>query len=263
MKVQHLKMAVRYFKYFLKAIDEYSLHAPFIYEVYTALIKNDQQQDDLEVFKQVKQQLLQDKTLLEVTDLGAGSIYFNQARRPVKKVTRHSLSSEKQSRLLHRLIARYQPETIIELGTSLGLNTLYMASGNPGGKTFTLEGCPNTATMAMSLFKNFPQYNIHLIKGNIDQTFPTLLKQIDQADFIYFDANHSYQATVNYFNQALAKVNNNTIFAIGDIHWSDSMEKAWAEISMHPRVTLSIDLFQSGLLFFRPLYLKQHYILEY
>jgi predicted O-methyltransferase YrrM len=71
-------------------------------------------------------------------------------------------------------------------------------------------------------------------------------------DFVFFDANHQKQPTLQYFNQCIAKANKNGIFVFDDIHWSEGMEQAWEIVKQHPKVTTSIDLYHMGILFFNP-----------
>ena len=119
------------------------------------------------------------------------------------------------------------------------------------------------AAVAREVFGQFQDLNIHLIPGNIDDTLPELVKKLGKIDFVYFDANHTFDATLNYFNTCLPGIHENSIFVFDDIHWSEDMEKAWETIKNHKKVTLSIDLFDSGIIIFKPLVTKQHYVLNY
>ncbi len=258
-----IKSAFRYLNYLLKAVDEHSLHAPFIYHFYTTLIKPDNISEVYLPFQQIRRNLSKDYRTIHTIDLGAGSLKNKSPEKKVSKVVRNSTTPSKHSRLFHRIIKSYQCDNMIELGTSLGINTLYMASGNKNGQVYTLEGCPQIAEMAQKVFDQFQDLNIQLILGNIDSTLPELVKKLNSIDFVYFDANHTFDATLNYFNTCLPGIHENSIFVFDDIHWSEDMEKAWETIKNHKKVTLSIDLFDSGIIIFKPLVTKQHYVLNY
>ena len=78
-----------------------------------------------------------------------------------------------------------------------------------------------------------------------------VLKKDISPDLIYFDGNHQKKATLKYFNDCLPFINENSVFIFDDIRWTKDMLDAWQEISSHPKVSVSIDLFSIGLIFFR------------
>lgn len=258
-----VKTALRYLNYIMNAVDEHSLHSPYIYNLYSNIIKPDDQNSELEQFSRLRKELENDTRTIKIHDLGAGSAISNKPFKKVKEIARNSATPAKQSRLFYRLIRHFQYKNIIELGSSIGINSLYLASGNKNAQVYTLEGCPYTARVASEIFSRFANLNIHLIQGNIDTVLPNLIKKMSSVDFVYFDANHTYEATLNYFNVCLPKAHENSIFVFDDIHWSKGMEKAWNFIKNHEKVKLTIDLFDSGMAVFKPLYVKQHYVLSY
>ena len=149
------------------------------------------------------------------------------------------------------------------MGTSLGINSLYLSNASPGGKIFTFEGNESLCNRAIENFKKFPANNIQLIEGDIDETFLPFLMDNGPLPFLFIDANHTYEATLRYFDQAMDYITEDSLMVLDDIHWSYEMGKAWFEITKDPRVTISVDLFQFGLLFFKKGILKQKYILAY
>lgn len=257
------KKGWKYLWYFLNAVDEHSLHSPFIYKIYTELIKPDQRNKRFDVIEDCRKKLKKDNRSIQIEDFGSGSHWTSSPIRKISRIARYSATAPKYSRLNYRLIEGYQSENIIELGASFGINTLYMAAGNPNAQVYTLEGCPETAKIARKNFDSLAAGNIDLRVGNIDHTLPPILNQIDRVDFVYIDANHSYEATRRYFEMLLPKLTHNSVMIFDDIHWSRGMEYAWQEIVAHRQTTLTIDLFQVGLVFFKPLYSKQHYIINY
>lgn len=187
----------------------------------------------------------------------------SQKKRPVRQLAQHSLSSARFSRLFYRLIQQQQTGTILELGTSLGINTLYLSAAAPQGQVYTLEGCPQTARLAKNLFNQWEHKNIHLRLGNIDDTLPTLLEELPSIDAAYLDANHTYEASMRYFSLLLPNIHAHSFLVIDDIYWSADMQRAWKEMRQHPQVSLSLDLFDAGILFFQPGLQKAHYVLSF
>ena len=196
-------------------------------------------------------------------DIGAPSLVSSHPKRTIRSLARHSLSSPKFSRLLYRLAVDQSSDHIVELGTSLGINTLYLASARPSAQVYTLEGIPTIADRAENVFRQLQCANIRLVRGNIDQTLPQLLSQIHQVDLAYIDANHRFEPTVRYFEQLVTKTNENSIVVVDDIYWSSEMQRAWQYIKQHPAVTLSLDVFDAGIVFFLPLSARQEYTLMF
>jgi predicted O-methyltransferase YrrM len=253
-----------FLKYWLLAVNEHSLQSPFIYELYTRTIKPDPPKEIFNQIEAYRKVLLQSRESIRFTEFGAGSsMSSSKEERPLRQMARHSLSSARFSRLLFRLICRLEAKTILELGTSLGINTLYLSAAAPEGQVYTLEGCPETASAARKLFGRWPHRNIVLEEGNIDQRLPQLLQQLETIDAAYLDANHTYEASMRYFELLLPKLHPHSFLVIDDIYWSAGMQKAWQEMSQHPQVSLSLDLYDAGILFFRPGLRKAHYILSF
>ncbi len=256
-------MVKGYLHYWLHAVNEHSLHAPFVYQFYCDVIKSDDSHSSFEAIEMLRHTLLTRDDRIRMQDMGAASHVSSQPQRSLKSIARYSLSSPKFSRLLYRIASFQQSAYTVELGTSLGINTLYLSSARPTAQVYTLEGVSDIANRAEEVFRGHRHANIQLIRGNIDQTLPELLAQLPRADLVYLDANHRYEPTVRYFEQLITKTHHNSIIVIDDIYWSDEMRQAWLYIKQHPSVTLSIDVFDAGIVFFRPFSVRQDYTLRF
>jgi predicted O-methyltransferase YrrM len=198
--------------------------------------------------------------VITVTDLGSGASMESQ--RTISSIAETSLSPSKFSALYKRIISKYNHTSIIELGTSLGINTLYLAASK-NSKVTTFEGCPEIAGIAAFTFEFAGASNISLIQGNINQTLPAFLQTIRKFDFAFIDANHTYEATMKYFNLLISRLHEKSVIVIDDIHHSVEMEKAWETIIASKLVYGSIDLYRAGVVFFDPSLNKQHVILQF
>lgn len=207
--------------------------------------------------------LLRDQRYTTRTDLGAKAPDFPWQKEilPVKTIARRFSVSPDFGRLLFRLSRHFQPDLTLELGTSLGISTAYMALGNPQGTIITIEGCPEIAKDAHQNFEKLGIRNIDQRTGNFDKVLPDILGEVASLDMIFIDGNHKKDATLDYFRQCLQHINSNSVLIFDDIHWSDGMQAAWFEIKHHPRVRITIDLFQMGLVFFREGLSKEDFIL--
>ena len=252
-----------YLHYWLHASNEHSLQAPFIYRLYREVIKRDSHHPAFDDIEATRQSFLRSSDTITMEDMGAPTQVSSRPDRTVRSIARHSLSSPKFSRLLYRLTTDQQSEYIIELGTSLGINTLYLSLARSSAQVYTLEGIPAIADRAEQAFHHLKRTNIQLIRGNIDRTLSDALTQVPRVDLAYLDANHRYEPTVRYFEQLAAKTNDYSIIVVDDIYWSSDMRRAWQYIKQHPSVTLSLDIFDAGIVFFLPLTVRQEYTLEF
>jgi predicted O-methyltransferase YrrM len=251
----------RYLNYWLDAVDEHSLHSPFFYDFYTKVVKGNQEFTSWKTIEDLREKLLKDNTLLDVTDLGAGSALLKSNQRLIKDIARTSLSPRRYSRLYARIIHYFQKKTIVELGTSLGINTFYLASASPS-VVYTFEGASTVANVARANF-SLSTTNITLVEGNIDHTLQAELHKLPKIDLAFLDANHRYEPTMRYFEILLSKVHTNTIMIWDDIHYSKEMENAWRAMQKHRLVYGSADLYKCGILFFDPSLNKQHVVLQF
>lgn len=254
-----------YLKYNFVAKSAHGVHSPFVYKFITELLESTN--EDYYQFKElneVRNTLAKNDTVIEITDFGAGSKVFKDNKRKISDLVKHGVSKKKFSELYFKLVNFTNSQFIVELGTSIGLNTLYLSKANSVSTVYTLEGCPELAKFSKDLFEKQNAKNIYLINDTFEKAFPKLLNEIPKLDLLYVDGNHNYQSTLNYFKLALDKKHNNSVFVFDDINWNNEMKKAWEEIKAHPEVTLSLDLFSVGIIFFRKEQKeKEHFILKY
>lgn len=208
-------------------------------------------------------ELLNSAASISVTDFGAGSHTGAGQQRRIADIARTAAKPPGLAQLLFRLANYFRAATILELGTSLGLTTAYLAAADSRSQVFTLEGCPNVAAVARETLAALHLTNVSIVEGNIDDTLaPTLSALPAPVDFAFFDGNHRYEPTLRYFELCLAHRTDNSVFVFDDIHWSEEMERAWEFIKAHPDVTMTVDLFYIGLVFFRKNQPKQHFWLR-
>jgi predicted O-methyltransferase YrrM len=249
--------AKAYLSYWLDAVDEHSLHSPFFFDFYTRIVKKNKIGAPLEKAEKLRVQLLRDNRILGGIDLGSGS----SNPRKIKSIARHSLSPVSISSLYSNTIDHFKAKKIIELGTSFGINSLYLASKSERSVT-TFEGSAEIAEIARLTFQFSNTQNIHLIEGDIDRTLREYIQGVGKIDWVLMDANHRHGPTMRYFSQLIPKLQESSIVVVDDIHYSPEMEKAWQELKNHKLVYASADLFRCGFLFFDPSLNKQHVILQ-
>ena len=258
-----LQLIFRYIKYLFRAKSKYSAQAPFLYELITQVINKRTDDNSCKKIEALRKELCKQKGTIKITDFGAGSTINNSKKRKVKDVAKNSAKNAKFGKLLYRIIQFYKPKNIIELGTSLGISTSYLAKADTNAQVFTFEGCPETAKIAKENFKKQNIKNTSITLGDFNLTLNEKLKEIKTIDLAFIDGNHQEKPTIDYFEKCLKYANNNTIFIFDDIHWSDGMENAWNYIKADTNTTLTIDLFFIGIVFVKSELSKENFTIRF
>jgi len=206
---------------------------------------------------------LNSKKVIHVSDFGAGSHKLKNNIRKISDIYSSAAIKRKYGDFLFRLVLRFNSQTTVELGTSLGVSTMYLAYPGKQNRVFTIEGCPETADVARGAFKRQGLSNVNLLTGRFVDVLPVVLEDIEVVDLLFVDGHHEKDATLEYFRMCKEKAGNNSVFVFDDIHWSEGMEEAWEEIHNDRDVTVSADLYQLGLVFFCKECKKQHYVVRY
>lgn len=260
MKMLHIIKS--YLHFLWNSTNQHGVHSPFVFDLVTKCFYDKTKHPEYFILKNYRKSLLENKNFIEVTDFGAGSRVFKSNKRQISKIAKTAGISTKRAELLFRIVSYFQPENILEIGTSLGLATSALSLGNSKTYIQSLEGCTNTLSIGEYTFNSFfPDFNVEFI--NVE--FTEFLKECSSKSewsLIYFDGNHSKQATLDYFELLLPTITNETVWIFDDIHWSKDMEKAWETIKNHPKVTVTIDTFQWGIVFFRTEQEKEHFIIR-
>ena len=255
-----------YIKFLSNSTNEHGVHSPFVFVFVMKCIYDKTNYPEYEVLKNYRKFLLENKNTIEVTDFGAGSRVFKSNNREIAKIAQTAGISQKNAELLFRIVRYFQPKTILEIGTSLGLATSALSSGNQNAEIISLEGCPNTMAITKEMFQNssfkFNAENIKFVNTKFEDYLSNCQLKTENWQLIYFDGNHSKKATLAYFETLLPTISNDSVWIFDDIHWSLDMEEAWDSIKNHPEVSVTIDTFQWGIVFFRKEQNKEHFIIN-
>lgn len=257
-----------YLSFILKAKNEHGVHSPFVFDLVCKCFYDLTKYPEYDALDEYRTSLLNNHTTIDVTNFDADSQAIKSNTREIAAIAKNAGISRKRAQLLFRLVRYFQPTEILEIGTSLGLATSALALGNKNSTITTLEGCPSTSQKSKEESQKFGFKNIEFITTEFSSYLNNLkletLNKTNQKNFdcIYFDGNHSKKATLEYFETLLPTITNETIWIFDDIHWSHDMEEAWEIIKDHPKVTVTIDTFQWGLVFFRKEQNKEHFCIK-
>ena len=244
----------------------HGVHSPSLYELVRMIMMDNNSYYYWAEIEKLRAKLLADERALCFVDYGSGAEERGaQSLRQVRAIAGQSLAPKKYARLLARLVNWLGGKTcgdsnglnIVELGTSLGITTAYLASVDTRNRVLTYEGCGAVADVARENWRKLGLDNIACYVGEID--VDKLREQVAQVDIAFIDANHTYASTLAYFNVLAEKVHKKSVIVVDDIHHSEEMERAWKEICADDRVTSTMDLFQMGLVFFDKYYWRRNY----
>lgn len=260
------RLGIDYLKYLVTAQNGrgHGIHSPFVYDLIREVMLDRHVHPAYAMPEIYRKQLLADRTLLEVEDLGAGSVMGAVKKRRVCDIARNSVKPRRYAQLLYRLAAHYGYKRILEIGTSLGVTTSYLAAVPGVEKVMTMEGAMAVADRAQQHFEAQVLGSVSLVRGPFDENLEQALAALGRVDLAYIDGNHRLEPTLRYFEAILAKHHEDSCMVFDDIHWSEEMEQAWDRIRKDPRVRLTIDLHAIGLVFFRKDFReKQDFVIRY
>lgn len=257
-----LQQIKSYLTFLWNSKNQHGVHSPFVYNLVTKCFYDKKKHPEYSILKNYRNSLLENKNTIEVTDFGAGSRVFKSNTRAINQIAKNAGISSKRAELLFRIVNYFQPNEILEIGTSLGLATSALALGNKNAKVISLEGCPNTLSIAKNQCQLQNLNNIEFINTKFEDYLSNCQLNTKHCRLIYFDGNHSKKATLEYFELLLQTITNDSIWIFDDIHWSKDMEEAWKIIKNHPKVTVTIDTFQWGIVFFRIEQEKEHFVIR-
>lgn len=199
----------------------------------------------------MRKNLKKNENLIHLQDYGKGSKQDSNNDRTVASIANTSLSFPYQCRVMFRMVEHLKPKTILELGTSLGISTSYLASASLGSTVHTLEGDPQCLSIAQQVFESLKLKNIQTVLGPFSETLEAKLQKLKEVDLVFMDGHHDEKATLSYYGQISKYCSDNSVIIVDDIYWSEGMQRAWHEIIKKKNVKLSIDLHFCGIVFFR------------
>lgn len=251
--------AIKFVEYLLRAKSKYYLHSPFVYQFYLQVLEGDCNKQ-IDSITTLRKTLRANTTKLLLNDFGTGKA----TEKTISCIEQNVSIRPKYGLLLFRLVQHFKPRYILEIGTSIGISSSYMALAAPHATVFSLEGSPALIQVAKQNYNKLKLSNVHLKEGDFDKTITKILPQMPVLDLVFFDGNHTQQATIKYFEECMQYAGEQSVFVFDDIYWSREMTAAWEIIRQHPAVTLTIDVYQFGICFFRKDKLaKEHFVLWY
>jgi len=254
-----VNILIKYIKYRIQAKNRHGIHSPFVYSFSNECTQLKVDNDFQRIRKTLFSQLKKNKKEISITDFGAGSKRLS-SQRTISKIFTTCSSKGKYGLLLYKIARHYQPKTILEFGTSIGIGSIHFSFGAPLSTITTVEACHNTYEVARSHFKSLGISNINAI----NDTFQNFLKHYNgqKFDLVFIDGHHDGVALKNYLELLNPHTHNDTLFILDDIRWSNSMFEAWKELCASQDYHVTMDLFRMGIILKRSQQVKEHFVVS-
>lgn len=247
---QALVVSFRFLTFYWHAQTIYRIHSPFVVRFLREVVEDRRQFYIFPLVEEIRKSMIKRQDSIRIPSLGAPSKTLFGSTRPLGRIVQQTAVSARGGRRLFKIIHTYKPEIMIELGTAAGLSTIYQAPAALAGELYTIEGAPDLARIAHQQFARLGLPNVQLIIGAFAEVLPGLLEELPRIDYAFLDGHHEGKARQAYVEALLSRMHEGSVLVFSDIYWSRDMMQAWKQLKAHPRVRLSIDLFEFGVLFF-------------
>lgn len=241
----------------------YGIHSPFVYDIINTAFRKEIPQYILEKVNSARKEMQNNNESICVNDLGTGSSYTSSGLRSISSVAHRSSVSNRYGRILYNLALMNNGNEMLELGTSLGISTMFIGSGAPNSDIVTIEGCSSLSGLARTNFASCNIGNITVMEGDFEDHLLRLKDGRFRPSLVFVDGNHSKKPVLRYFFMLKNMVKSDSVIIFDDINYSSEMSEAWNEIKTDPQVSVSIDIFRMGFVFFREGMVKQDFIIRY
>lgn len=262
MKLFRIKKYIEYIL-FSRHRKGHGIHSPFVFELVSDVFRNKIDDDIVYTIENIRKRLLSDPGSISVNDLGSGSTRMKTSLRKVSDIARYSAVTQKYGTLLFNMSRAFGTPLIIEFGTSLGISTMYLACSNPNTIVYTMEGCEETLKIASGNFLEAGIKNIRTLNGSFDDMLPVIAGQNVAPGLVFIDGDHRKESVMRYFDLIADMSDTMTVVILDDIYASDEMAEGWSEIKKHRNVTMTIDIFRMGIVFFREGLNHFDYVIRY
>ena len=235
--------------FYLKADTQYQQKDPFVVNFIKEVLNNKRNYYSPAKIIALRERLKADQRIIQHTDYGAGS-QFTTKDKTVGSFVNNSASTQYKGEVLFNLARHMKANTILELGTNVGLGTAYLASANSKSRVESIEGCPQLCEVARTALSVIKINNVEITAGKFSEQLKPICEKLEKIDLVFLDGDHSYEGTLDYYETIKPHLHKNSVVVLDDINWSDGMANAWKEIKAKEEVILSIDVFRLGFVFF-------------
>lgn len=157
--------------------------------------------------------------------------------------------------MLFRLVNRFQPKLVVEVGTGSGLSIRYMAAAKRNARYMAMGGEHDEAVAA--LLKEAGVEYRHSADKALIADFKDWMRNISSVDLLHIAHTPMYEAV---FEETLKHVSSRSLVIVEGIYESKARQAWWKRVVADSRTRVTFDLYEIGLVFFDTSRPKQHYI---
>lgn len=241
----------RWLIFYRRATTLRKISHPFVYRLGEALLEDRRWFYAFSDAAGLRDYIAQNHQLIPQSEFGAGSQVLKPGEIKVSELGSSAAVDARNGQLLFKLVNFLQPKILLEMGTSLGVSSVYQAAAAQEGRFLTIEGSPAIAQLAKKHLEGLKYKNIETFHGSFDEQLPKILPTLPHLDYVYLDGDHRLEPTLRYFEYCLPYLRKTSAFVVADIYWSSEMMQAWQKLRAHPKVTASVDFYDFGVLLFR------------
>ncbi len=238
------------------------VHPPFAFKFISEVIFGDKI-SGLDGIEDLRKSLSGNEELLEISDHGAGSRLATGEKRSVQKLVKQTAVSRRKGELLARISAFLDFPVILELGTGTGISSLYLAMGSPRSTLFSCEGSPAIGELAKRNVNELGNKNINISVDTFMSWLPGILRQQGDDLLVFLDGDHRGEKLLRYCDMIMASKQQKTVLVLDDIHWSEDMYHAWRTLIDREGISLSLELFNLGIIFLGFKVQKEHFNIRF
>ena len=246
--------------FLLKSSNQHGIHSPFVYDLITKCFYDKTSFSAYHNLKVLRNELTHNQDLVKIKHYSEASKVFQSNHQKISTIVKGEGSSYKKQKQLYRITNYFKPKNVLELGTSVGLGSAAMAIASNNSIIKTVEVNKNISDIAKKVFKSYQLKNIQIDTSSFKDFFKK--SNYENLDLVYLDGTCDKESTIENFNSLLKYSHNESVFIINNIYWSKEMTEAWNIIKNQKEITVSIDTFYWGFLFFRKEQPKQHFTIR-
>ena len=241
----------------------HGIHSPFVFNLITKVFRNKINPDVVFNIEKIRQMMISDKRLINVNDYGSGTEGTRGTLRKITEIKKHSTIPKRYGLLLAALSREFGKPGMIAVGTSLGLSPLYLAAGSPDVTVHLIESHPEILEIVKDNIVSSEPGNISLYTGKFEEALAEIANKGIKPGLFFIDGDHSNEKMLRYFKKVAEMGDRNSLIVLNDINGSAEMGETWKKIKKHEKVSLTVDIFRMGLVFFREGVSRFDYIIRY
>ena len=237
----------------------HGVHSPFAYNFITKVIDERAVyycENDIELTR--KKISYPDQSFFLPAENGQG-----EQRISIHEIMKKIAIKPKNGALLLRMTNYFKPRNILQVGEAVGFSTLYLSSYSSDVQVLVLEEHAGRAALCRAVFEKHKANNIQLQEGPYYETLPVALADREQVDFVYLDFLNSTELNTYVIDQCLSHLHDQSVLVVSGIKTTKEKKEFWKHLCFRPEVSVTVDVYEFGIVFFNKKLHKRNYIVSF